>query len=199
MVMDRTQHIPVFGYVFVNPRSNVRFVRLILEPYGSITESMLEASISQDGMEAIVKITFEGGTGEIMNAKHTEKRYPNVGPFHHFIVSMKQAARFYSERHENEEVFVKVKLPFACEIHGFYDPIDDVDDFLDLGIFSLDHTSDNIVANAPPPSTKFLNLFCEEKNKPKVKQKMNTKSYGFSKQSTSPNNYQSLGSSNDTP
>jgi hypothetical protein len=98
MVMDRTQHIPVIGYVFVNPRSNVRFVRLILEPYGSITESMLEASISQDGMEAIVKITFEGGTGEIMNAKHTEKRYPNVSPFHHFIVSMKQAARFYSEK-----------------------------------------------------------------------------------------------------
>ena len=63
-------------------------------------------------------------------AIHTEKRYPHVSASHHFIVSMKQAARFYSERHEREEVFVKVKLPFACEIHGFYDPIDDEDDTL---------------------------------------------------------------------
>ena len=77
---------------------------------------------------------------------------------------------------------MKVKLPFACKIHGFYDPIDDEDDTLDLGIYALDYTSDNLVADAPPPSTKFQNLFCEEKNKPKVKQKMATKSYGFSQE-----------------
>lgn len=182
------------SWVFVNPRTNVHFVRLILEPYGNITKSMLKASISQDGIETIVKITFEGGTSEIMNPKHMEERYPNVGPFHHFIVSMKQAARFYSERYEKEEVFVKVKLPFAHEIHGFYDPFDDRDEVLDLGIYSLDYSNDNIVGDVPPASTKFLNLFCEEKNKPKVKQKMNTKAYSFSIPGLGP-----IGASNDTP
>ena len=116
-----------------------------------------------------------------MNAKHTEKHYPSINPDHHFLlVSMRQAERFYSELHKHEEIFVKVKLPFACEIHGFYDPIDNVEDFLDFGIYSLDYTSDIIVADVPPSSTKFLNLFCEKKKRPKIKQKRSTKSYGFS-------------------
>lgn len=88
---------------------------------------------------------------------------------------MKQVHHFYSEANEEEEHVVHVYLPFCCDPCGFYDPINNEQDVLDLGIFPLPNIlDDDTPTDAPDPSTKFLHLICEELAKSKLEQKTKT-------------------------
>ena len=78
---------------------------------------------------------------------------------------------------------VKIPLPFQCDPSGFKDPNkgSDENSDIDLGIFPLDVDRDldgeEMPDGAPPPSTKFLTLGCEELVKAKKTQKTKMKSY----------------------
>ena len=96
---------------------------------------------------------------------------------HPLYMAMQQIHHFQGEAFKEEERKVVVELPFHCNLSGFFDPIRNDQDVLDLGIFPLPDVHPPLDCNAPVPSTKFLHLMCEELSKAKVKQKMRTCSY----------------------
>ena len=84
---------------------------------------------------------------------------------------------FQGEAFEEKEWKIIVELPFHCNPSGFFDPIWNDQDVLDLGIFPLPDVHPPLDCNAPAPSMKFLHLMCEELSKAKVEQKTRTCSY----------------------
>lgn len=89
---------------------------------------------------------------------------------------MAQIHRFHGESNEESDTVLIVDLPFRCDPQGFYDPINEEQNELDLGIFPMPDVQER-ARNAPPPSTRFLHVMCEELVKAKVKQKTKTRSY----------------------
>ena len=180
-IIDRSQQFGIFAYVFLNPIKNQRYVYIRIELVGSIDQSMLKSKFINNGDTAVVTIKFRKG-GELTNPEHCLIQYresmsDELLALHPIYAQMMHIHRYNSEVNEEEEVTLSVDLPFRCDPRGFYDPIKDDEGFLDLGIFPLLRTKENVIPGAPPPSTKFLHLVCEELAKPKVDQKFKTRTY----------------------
>jgi hypothetical protein len=139
---------------------------------------MIKSSFINDGDTALITIKFRKG-GELTNPAHCLTQYAESDSIttHPLYTTMMQIHRFNGEANAEGEVTLTVDLPFRCESRGFYDPIKDDQGFLDLGIFPLLPTIENIIPHAPLPSTKFLHLVCEELAKAKLEQKTRTRSY----------------------
>ena len=116
-------------------------------------------------------------TGKLTNPEHVLTHYLRMNESHPLYLAMSAIHHFYGEANEKKEEELLVKLPFTCDPHGFFDPIDGDDEFLDLGIFPLALMPTNLAAGEPAPSTKFLHLFCEEQKKAKLEQRAQQHSY----------------------
>jgi hypothetical protein len=175
-VVDRTQNFGDLAVVFTNPKNKIRYVHIRIEVVGSIDDSQVEASITEDGKYAQVQVKFPRG-GELTNPAHLLVRYPYMDELHPLYQAMSTAHRFYGEANEMKVEGLRIELPFTCDSHGFYDPIDEDDEFLDLGVYPLDLKSSNSGGGGPPPSTKLLSLFCEEQKKARLEQKTRQRSF----------------------
>jgi hypothetical protein len=183
-VVDRNQHFGIVAVVFTNPANKTRYVHIRTEFVGSINSNHIEASMSEDGNYVKINVKFPRG-GELTNPKHVLTRYEDSGvdESHPLYLAMSNVHRFYGEANEKKEEELLIKLPFTCDPHGFYDPIEHNDVFLDLGVFPLDATA---TEGGPAPSTKFLHLFCEEQKKAKLQQKTQQRSYFKTPSPTAP-------------
>lgn len=189
-MVDRNQHFGIMALVFTNPSNQTRYVHIRVELIGSIKAEHIEASMTEDGASAKIKVKFPRG-GELTNPMHLLCRYPNMTDDHPLYGKMRDVHRFYGEANEKKEEEVVIKLPFPCVPHGFYDPIEENDEFLDLGVFPLEDDPTEVSSPAsnssgagegpPAPSTKFLFLYCEEQKKAKIEQKTQQRAYGFRK------------------
>ena len=176
--IDRSQHFAIFACVFVAPDAHTHYVYVRVELSGSIDESMVKCEFINGGDTALITIKFLKG-GELTNPEHCLTQYqhtPNI-KLHPLYLNMLQIHRYSTEAQEEEEVKLKIALPFQCDPQGFFDPIKDDEGFLDLGIFPLEITDVNFIPDAPAPSTKFLHLICEELSKSKLSQRTRTKNY----------------------
>lgn len=171
--VDRTQAFAILACV-VPDIGGLRYVYIRIELVGSVNEHMIESSITEDGTRVIVKLKQRKG-GELVKSSHSQRRY-GLEDGHPLLVALRQVERAYGEVHEEVEETVTINMPFRVDTRGFYDPIDETD-VLDLGIFPLPRTEHNPVPNAPKPSTKLLHLWCEEHDKPKMKQDVKSTSY----------------------
>ena len=148
----------------------MHYIHIRIEVVGSINSNHIKASMMEDGNYAKIQIKFPRGS-ELTNPKHVLTHYPDMDELHPLYLAMSTIHCFYGKANEKKEEELLIKLPFTCDPHGFYDPIDEDDEFLDLGSFPLDLMPTNSVAGGPAPSTKFLHLFCEEQKKAKLEQK----------------------------
>jgi hypothetical protein len=176
--IDRSQEFPYFACVFPDPKTQTRYVYIRVELVGSIESSHVQAKIVEDGDAAEFTVKFQKG-GELTNPEHCRVQFMDVLDFdetHPLYVSVKQIHRFHGESKEESVGVLIVPLPFRCDSQGFYDPINEEQNELDLGIFPLPRVKEH-TRNAPPPSTRFLHVICEELAKAKVEQKTKTRSY----------------------
>jgi hypothetical protein len=136
----------------------------------------VKARLINDGDTAEITVKFQKG-GELTNLKHCLVQFQDVPTFstdHPLYLAMAQIHRFHVE---SKESILTVHLPFRCDPQGFfYDPINDQQNDLDLGIFPLTNSEEQ-ASSFPPPSTRFLHVMCEELVKATVKQKTKTRSY----------------------
>jgi hypothetical protein len=138
----------------------------------------VKARIVKYGDAAEVTINFQKG-GELTNPKHCLVQFMDKFDFdvgHPLFLAMKQIHGFHGKLNEESEIVLIVDLPFRYDTQGFYDPINEEQNELDLGIFPLPNAKEQ-TRHAPLPSTTFFHLMCQELAKPKVEQKAKTRSY----------------------
>lgn len=77
--------------------------------------------------------------------------------------------RMLNERTDNEPQEVVIDMPFPCDTSGFIDPNVPGDQRkLDFDVFPLPNQPQALYS--PPPSTKFLHLTLQERDRPKRQQ-----------------------------
>jgi hypothetical protein len=136
----------------------------------------VKARLINDGDTVEITIKFKKG-GKLTSLKHCLIQFQDVPTFstnHPLYLAMAQIHCFHVE---SKESILTVHLPFRCDPQGFYDPINDQQNDLDLGIFPLTNSEEQEASSFPPPSTRFLHVMCEELVKATVKQKTKTRSY----------------------
>jgi hypothetical protein len=168
-MVDCNQHFGVMAIAFTNPANKMCCIHICTEFVGGINSDHIEASMSEDGDCVKINVKFPHG-GELTNPKHVLTHCEDSGmdELHLLCLAVSNVHHFCGEANEKKEEELLIKLPFTCDPHGFCDPVEHNDVFLDLGIFLLDATA---AEGKPAPSTKFLHLFCEEQKKAKLQQK----------------------------
>ena len=177
--IDQSQDFPIFAFVFAQLATQTRYVYIRIELVGSVQDEHVHAKLIKEGDVAEITIKIRKG-GELTNPDHALVQFADTLLFeenHLLYMARQQIHHFQGEAFKEEERKIVVELPFHCNPSGFFDPIRNDQDVLDLGIFPLPNVRPPLDCNAPAPSTKFLHLMCEELSKAKVEQRMRTCSY----------------------
>jgi hypothetical protein len=176
--IDHSQEFAIVACIFPDPKMQTRYVYIRVKLTGSIESSQVKARLIKDGDATKSTVNFQKG-GKLTNPKHCLVQFQDVLDFdvnHPLYLAMAQIHRFHGKSKEESETILIVNLPFRCDTQGFYDPINEEQNDLNLGIFPLPNAQER-AHNAPPPSTRFLHVMCEELVKAKLKQKTKTRSY----------------------